>query len=573
MAVNKDDAKIVRLQPLVQSPRVHLSETTRRSEAARILFCVLPYLVFQPDAPVPGKSVRSFLAFPYGVLTMASYIKNQATPSPDIRVVDLNLLPSKEERIAEIIRQLEEFRPEIVGFSMSYDISYIHVKDLTAAVKRFDKQIITLMGGPAVTTAWEEILDEQTDIDALCYSEGERAMLSLAESCDFRAELQKEPWVTRQSLANGRSPQTVVLENLDAAIHIDYSMINIRRYSMKEAFSPFANYRNDSDVRQFFIVTSRGCPFKCVFCAEPSFHGKTMRYANVDVIIEHVRHLVRNLGMTVLTIYDDQLLMEQNRAKDLFRKLAEFKIRVEMPNGITMAFIDDELAFLMKQAGVDTVFLAIESGSDYVLKKIIKKPMRLDKAGGIIDSLRKHDIFVQSFFIIGFPGETEAHREETRRFIKDVGIDWSFFNYATPLRGSELFKTCIENGWIDKKYLGIGKVDMTEFVIRAPGLDPKQISDQIYRMNLEANFVNNNRMKLGDYVTAKRCFEEVLERHNNHPFALYFLAICQLKLGGLDELAAENLEKYYKIVSSDPLWKNLATSFSLPTAQPQEQLA
>lgn len=565
MTKNSNEVSTVNLHPLTFSPRDASKPLARRSDPARILFCVLPYLVFQPDAPTPGKTVRSFLAFPYGVLTMASYIKAQATPTPEIRILDLNLFSSESERLEELKRVLRELDPEIVGFSMSYDISYQHVRSFAEEVKRFDDKILTLMGGPAVTTAWDEILVEQEHIDALCYSEGEKAMLALAQSPDFEAELQRDPWVTRQSLGLGKSPQTIVLENLDTVIEVDYGLIDITRYSMKEAFSPFVNYRNNQDVRQFFIVTSRGCPFKCVFCAEPSFHGKTMRYANVDVIIKHAKHLVEDLGMTVLTIYDDQLLIDQDRAKDLFRKLAQFKIRVEMPNGITLAFIDDELAFLMKQAGVDTVFLALESGSDYVLKKIIKKPMRIDKAGAIIESLRKNDIFVQSFFIIGFPGETEDHREETRRFIADVGIDWSFFNYATPLRGSELFKTCTEKGWIDKKYLGIGKVDMTEYIIRAPGIDPQQITDQIYRMNLEANFVNNHRMKIGDYTTAKRCFDEVLERHPNHPFALYFLAMAQQKLGGHDDLVKKNMDHYQTIIGNDPRWRDLADSFGLPT--------
>jgi anaerobic magnesium-protoporphyrin IX monomethyl ester cyclase len=555
----------LKIDPLV----FHASSSTvspRRFDSARVLLCVLPYLVSQPDVPVPGKSVRSFLAFPYGVLTMASYIRKRAVPKPDVRILDFNLFLTDDERIDALRRAIDETNPEIVGFSMSYDISYMHVGKFAAEVKHLSPDSLTVMGGPAVTTAWEEILGEQPAIDALCYSESERAMLALVEAVDMRAELERDPWVTRRSLDSGRTPHAVVPDNLNDVIHLDYEMVESRRYSMKEAFSPFATYRNDGNTKQFFIVTSRGCPFKCVFCAEPSFHGKTMRYAEVDVIIDHVRQLVERYGMNVLTIYDDQLLIDQPRAKDLFRKLAEFKLRVEMPNGITLSFIDEELAYLMKKGGVDTVFLAIESGSDYVLKKIIKKPLRLDKAKGIIDSLRKNDIFVQSFFIIGFPGETEAHREETRAFIRDAGIDWSFFNYATPLRGSELFKTCVENGWIDSKFVGIGRVDMSEYIIRAPGLDPEYITDQIYRMNLEANFVYNHRMRMGDFKTAKRCFEEVLERHPGHPFALYFLAEALQALGTDGPLIQNVRREYADIVSTSARWRDLAASFGMPTS-------
>jgi len=478
-----------------------------------------------------------------------------------VRILDFNLFATPEERIEVLRRLLAELQPTLVGFSMSYDISYPHVASLSGVVKQFDPTILTLMGGPAVTTAWGEILENQPNLDALCYSEGEKALLDLVESTDWLTQLRQQPWVTRDSLAAHQAPQAVVPEHLNDVIKLDYELVENHRYSMKEAFSPFVTYRNDGETRQFFIVTSRGCPFKCVFCAEPSFHGKTMRYADVDVIIDHVRHLVEHYRMNVLTIYDDQLLLDRKRAKELFRRLAEFKIRIEMPNGITLSFIDDELAALMKSAGVDTVFLAIESGSDYVLKKIINKPIQLDKAQGVINSLKRNDIFVQSFFIIGFPGELEEHREATRRFISEVGIDWSFFNFATPLRGSELFKISLENGWIDARYLGIGKVDMSEYIIRAPGLDPEHITDQIYRMNLEANFVNNQRMKIGDYQTAKRCFEEVLERHPNHPFALYYLSIAQRALGAEAE---HTLRQYEAIIATDVRWRHLAQSFGLP---------
>jgi radical SAM superfamily enzyme YgiQ (UPF0313 family) len=419
------------------------------------------------------------------------------------------------------------------------------------------------MGGPAATVSYTEILNEQPHIDAICYSEGELALCRLVDASDRKQEISRAPWITRESLARQTMPRTVYVDSLNDVIDADYDLVDVNAYSMKEAFSPFASYRDEEGVKQFFIVTSRGCPFKCVFCAEPAFHGSTMRYADVDTIIAHVEFLVLKYGMNVLTFYDDQLLLNQDRAKELFRRLVPFNLRIEMPNGVTLVYIDDELASLMKSAGVDTIFLAIESGSDHVLRNIIKKPLKIRKAKPVIEILQKHEIFVQAFFIIGFPGERESDRQETLSFIKEAGIDWSFFNFATPLRGSELHRICKEKGWLDERYQGIGDMDMMSYVIRAPGIDPDHITAQIYEMNLDTNFVNNYRMKSRDFETAARCFQEVIDRHPSHPFAHYFLAAANRGLDRTDSVISASRQRYAELIQDDTEWQAHARKFDL----------
>lgn len=547
---------------VVLARSTHRIRKTPQERNVRVLFIVPSYHVSRSDRPSSKKQGRGFLAFPYGVLTLATYLKRRAQCLESAHVLDLNVESDVDAR-DRVHEALENNRPGIVAISLMFDVSYRYVSDLAAQVKKHSPQALVIMGGAVVTAAYEDIMAEQVDIDALCYAEGEKALSRLVDAEDIHEELQGNPWITRESLAAGRAPQTDYIEDLDRVIDIDYSLIDIEAYSMKEAFSPFAAYRNERDVKQFFIVTSRGCPFKCVFCAEPSYHGRSMRYASVDAVIAHVDQLVSRHGMNVLTIYDDQLLLDRDRAKELFRRLAPFKLRIEMPNGVTAIFIDDEMASLMKVAGVDSIILALESGSAYVLKSIIKKPIRLDKLKGIIDSLHKQRIFVQAFFINGFPGEREEHRQATVEFIKTHGVDWSLFNFATPLRGTELYKVCKDNGWIEPKYLGIGAVDMTEYIIRAPGIDPEHIRRQTYMMNLDVNFVNNRRMQNKDYPTAIRCFTEVIERHPTHAFGHYFLAQA-LEAAQLDPAAvARHRAMFHHAVDQDPAWRDYAIHFGL----------
>lgn len=527
-----------------------------------VLFVILPYLERKKDA-TQGKT-RSFLAFPYGVLSIATYLLSRATVKPTLQIVDLNNCTSDqyEKILGEIVASMQ---PDIVGISMMFDQSYKHLSAIAQQIKAVCHSTKIIIGGAAATTAYDEVMSDQPDIDALCYSEGEAAMLSLINSRSIDDALLIDPWVTRVSLARGVKPMTVYVPHLNDVIDVNYDLIDRSVYSMKEAFSPFASYRNESNVRQFFLVTSRGCPFKCVFCAEPSLHGKNMRYADVDAIIDHVRFLVNKYGMNVLTIYDDQLLMDMPRAKELFRRLAEFKLRLETPNGVTVVFIDDEMAFLMKRAGLDTLPLAIESGSEYVLRKIIKKPIRLDRVGPVIESLQKNQIFVQAYFVIGLPGERAEDRVETVRCIKEWGVDWSGFSMASPVRGSELFKVAKEKGYIPSD-IKLGDIEGNKYIINAPdiGLVSEKITRDAYLMNLDVNFVNNRCMRIGSYRVAANCFEEVIERYGKHAFGYYYLAQAYKAIGENSALVSENMEIYHDLVRSDPEWRLYAREFNMP---------
>ena len=531
---------------------------------ASTLFVILPYLVQSEGAR--GNNTRSVLAFPYGVLSIASYINTNARSKPTISILDLNLYAESE--MAEILGQyLEKTQADIVGLSMMFDLSYKHINWIAEQVKKHNDKTLVVLGGSAATVSWDIIPREQNFVDALCYTEGEYTMCRLVDSENAAETLMTDPaWVTKKSLAERQIPQPRYVENINEVIGVDYSFINTKSYSMKEAFSPFSSIRNAGDVRQFYLVTSRGCPFKCVFCAEPSFHGKKMRYADVDVLIAHVRTLVEKYGMNVLAIYDDQILLNRVRAKEFFRRLAEFKIRVETPNGLSAAYIDEEMAVLMRAAGIDTVPLAIESGSSRVLHDIIHKPLRLEQVKPVVEYLHRNSIFVQGYFIVGLPGEREEDRDETVRFAKEVGLDWSGFNLATPLRGSELYRICTQNGYIDAKF-GLGDLGMHDYVIKAPGLDPAYIKRKRYMMNLDVNFVNNYRMKVGDHQMAIACFQDVLARYENHAFAYYYLAKAMVASNKDMKQVVPAMDKVCSIVEKEPVWGEYFKFFNIKIQQ------
>lgn len=675
-----------------------------------ILFIVLPYLVnINERKDAKTVKLRSFKAFPYGVISLASYVKKNI--DWNVKIFDCNYDNFEED----LINIIKEFNPSIVALSMMFDNSYQYINSICNIIKNYEYNTPIILGGAATAFAQEDILNEQKNIDAVCYGEGERPLYDLLSNIIFKNNkidlnvyyqylLFHKSWVTRYSIENKIKNEKINITNLDEVIDLDYSLIDINDYSkMEQAFSPHIVQK---EINQFFMVSSRGCPFYCVtgntiihtlfgdvpieklskkynkipvltrdkitkkliyadainikkyksnaeilrvyfnntyidctpdhkflvydennneyeieaqflkigqrvnsiniakniygykdiqnvsncevikiiklpykkdvyclevpgydwfyannvlihncsFCMNSGNEDKTVRYASVDAIIKHVDYLVKTYNMNVLTFYDDQILYNLKRAKELFKALSKYKLRIEMPNGISVAYIDEELVDLMWEAGVDTVYLAIESGSPFVIKNLIHKPINLKTVKDKIKLFRKYNYWILGYFVTGLPGETDTHRQETIDFIKDAGFDWISFSLASPVRGSSLFKLCKENNYI-KGDFKIGTFDMTQYQIETPEYSKEYIKRKNYLMNLEVNFINNYRMLNNDLDTAKWIFTYIINKYPNHALAYYYLY----------KITNENnyLEKCKNIIKEDFLWDDCFKYFKI----------
>ncbi|UCD85424.1 MAG: radical SAM protein, partial [Deltaproteobacteria bacterium] len=130
----------------------------------------------------------------------------------------------------------------------------------------------------------------------------------------------------------------------------------------------------------------------------------------------------------------------------------KLKLKWNTPNGIAIWKLDEQLLKLMKASGCYELTLAIESGDQEVLSKIIKKPLNLKKLEELIKIIKKLRIETNSFFIVGFPGETKEQIHRTFKFAKRLKLDFSLFFIANPNPGSRLYEICKEKGYLRKDF-------------------------------------------------------------------------------------------------------------------------
>jgi len=205
------------------------------------------------------------------------------------------------------------------------------------------------------------------------------------------------------------------------------------------------------------IITTRGCPYACTFCSAPILSGKKLRHHSVEYVQKHILMLY-DRGVREFHIVDDNFTFDLDYCKTVLRGIIDLKLDISLatPNGIRMDRLDDEILELMREAGQYLITVAVESGTDRILKKM-KKATTVDKIRQNIAMIRRHDFPVAGFFILGYPTETRQEMENTIRFSKELGlIRANFFTYL-PLPGTESYNELVKSG-------EIAKVDWNNFL-------------------------------------------------------------------------------------------------------------
>jgi radical SAM superfamily enzyme YgiQ (UPF0313 family) len=536
-------------------------------ESTSVLIIIPPY--FNADDFVDKQKSAILPAFtvPYGVLSLNAYLSKNCISKILFTVLDLNIDLKKmlddrsqgnwadcfEEKIIESCR---ETQPDIVGISALFNSSFKYLEQNAAIIKKQSTDTLVVAGGGLPSAAYKNILETSPSIDAVCKGEGELPMRALIDSLDrWEVLATHKSWITKKDALAGKVPTLDFVENLDDIPKLNYESLNLDYYNSRSIDKRFA----DSKRREMSIHTSRGCPFSCVFCSNPSLHGKAVRTMSVKRVVSDVKQMRDKFGMDVLLIEDDHFFNNVDRAKDILRGLIELKIRIEFPNGVAVYAISDEIAQLFGKAGVSSVALAVESGSDHVLKNIIKKPLKKKLIKPAVEHLRRYGIMSHVFIVIGLPGEMQKHRDETLEMLINTGFDWVHIFCAIPIYGSRLYDICVENNYIEDA--SADDYITTKSLIRAPGVDPEQIHETSYEMNLTVNFLNNFNVKNGNFQTAEYYFRNVCDKYPNHMFGQLYLSQV-LKTQNKNEWK-ERLNIAKSLYATDTFWQNKVAKYNI----------
>lgn len=502
-----------------------------------------------------NKQVR-VLTIPYGALSLVSYVEYHC-PDTNVEIIDLNMFNTHLEQQEAFKKKFSEYMPDYLCISAMFNSCFEQIAPLCEIANEIKSGLTILVGGVFATNLPQDIFPISHLITAICHGEGELPFRDLFLSDnDQKVFSEHQSWLTKEDFLKGKKCKPTFVDDLDEIPILNYSKIDINKYTGRSG--------NDDgfDKPSLPIHSTRGCPYNCVFCSASANHGKKMRYMSAKRFLSDVKYMIDTYHIEKLSIDDDQFLFNRERTIEILKGLAEFNIEIELASGMNVKFIDEEIAFWLKKAGLKIAVIAIESGSPRVLKDVIHKPLEVSQIPPVVKALRKAELKVHAPFIIGLPGERAEDREMSRQLILELGFDWVYIFIATPYKGSKLYDMCVENNYIDTEKVSDMNLNPYRCVITAPGINPEEITKQAYLMNLELNFVKNYNYLQGNYKVSLGYFSKLALKYPDHAFAHYYCAMCYQKLSD-DKKAQYHFNEYEKLLETDKTWKQQAIDFGL----------
>jgi len=384
------------------------------------------------DRQSGGESMPLGLAFLAGVTRHAGY---------ETHIVDSEILGLTPEETCDAIMS---YKPDVVGFT-AVTISVHNAATVARLINNIDKKVITLLGGHHISAVPKETMKLFPEFNIGVLGEGEATIVELLATLKNSSNLKEvKGLVLREGdsfLFTGKRERVKDLDSLPLPA---WDLLP----KISEHYCPPVH--TVKKLPASTLVTSRGCPGQCVFCARIVYENKGT-YFSAGRVMDMVNDFYYNYGIREIQFRDDNFTVFRKRLLELCKKLKNANLDLVWSSTGRVDTVTPEVLKAMKEAGCWQIWFGIESGSQRILD-LTQKGTTIEGIRKAIKWTREAGIKPCGFFIIGHPGETKESIQETIKFGLDLDLAEIHATFMTPFPGSDLYLTyekygIFENDW------------------------------------------------------------------------------------------------------------------------------
>ncbi len=370
------------------------------------------------------------------VLLINPYYPISETPSPPlglaflagalertgnrVKLLDCVVFPFSRDWLASMLR---DFHPELVG-ATAVTMTVDHALEALESVKALDPSITTVIGGPHATFCATEILQSCDQVDVVVCGEGENTLVALTKALESKASWEGIPGIAFRDGHRIAATASPPLADLDELAPPARHLIPLGRY--RALGMPVS------------MTTSRGCPYKCIFCVGRKMVGARVRYRDPVRVVDEMEDL-STLDFHQINLADDLFTANADHCLAVCNEILNRGLRVKWTSFARVDTVSRQMLDKMRQAGCTTVSFGVESGSPEMLRRI-KKGITLEQVVHAMQLCRDCGIDPHASFILGLPGETETTLRQTLAFgerLKAMGVSHGFHILA-PFPGTDV---------------------------------------------------------------------------------------------------------------------------------------
>ncbi len=334
--------------------------------------------------------------------------------------------------------RLQSFAPQLVGLT-AVTGNHAWAIQMAEHIRQMLPESRVILGGPHAT--YQPDVLHQPGLDFICRGEGERSIVGLVEDLEAGGDGLSIAGISGKK--NGE-----IVDNGFATYEEDLDSLPFPDRSM------YRRFRFSGHNLHPLMITSRGCPFRCTFCFEPTLadltrdRGKFVRFRSVGNVIEEAVELRDRYGARSVEFEDDIFGMHRPWLREFASRWSH---EVGLPfNCLQRAdLLDEEVVSLLADAGCRAVAFGIESGSARVRNEVLRKDVSDDQIYQAAAAMKRHGIRIITNNILGAPHETIDEVWQTLKMNQRVRPDYSFVSLMQPYPGSQVFDQAVEAGMLD----------------------------------------------------------------------------------------------------------------------------